>query len=62
MDRASENPVVPMVLPKPGYRNEPGVRIQNVFPSFYQSIPFRLQAMAYLRRGDNWQMWQFLRV
>ena len=31
IDRSSENPVVAMVLLKPGLRLDPGVRIQN-FP------------------------------
>ena len=30
--------------------------------SGFLSIPFRLQGMATLKEGNQWQMWEFIRI
>ena len=40
----------------------PGVRAHCFFASGCLSIPFRLQSMATLEEGDQWQMWEFIRI
>ena len=33
-----------------------------ILTSVCLSIPFRLQVMATLEKGDEWQMWEFIRI
>ena len=64
MNSFSQNPRVPAV--QEGQRNAirsvPGVRVHCFFASGYLSIPFRLQSMAPLKEGDQWQMWEFIPI
>ena len=62
MNRIPQNPRVPTAQPS-RHDNEtvPGVR-PLFFASGCLSIPFRLQSMATLKEGDQWQMWEFIRI
>ena len=61
MNRDSQNPRVPAA--QRGMGNERGVR---AFGSgrLSESIPrpIRHQSMAALKEGDQWQMWEFIRI
>ena len=59
MNHYSQNPMVPTA--QEGKNNFPGVRIL-FFASGYLSIPFCPQSMASLKEGDQWQMWEFIRI
>ena len=63
MNHASRNPRVPALQPgsKTG-SNDPGVRVTHYIVSRCVSTPFRLQTIANLKEGDQWQMWEFIRV
>ena len=60
MDRFSQNPRVPAA--QQGITGKPGVRVHFFFASGCLSIPFRLQLMVALEKGDQWQMWEFIRI
>ena len=60
MNRDPRNPRVPAVLDSK--RNYWEVRVHYFFASGYLSIPFRLQSMAALKEGDQWQMWEFIPI
>ena len=61
MNRVSENPRVPMVEQREANLGGPGV-CPLFFISGFLSISFRLQGMATLKEGDQWQMWEFIRI
>ena len=57
--RESQNPLVPAA--KQGMGNEPGVRVH--YFCFWLSInSLSSQLMATLKKGDQWQMWEFIRI
>ena len=60
MNRDTQNPRVPAV--QDGKRGVYGVRVHYFFASGCLSIPFRLQSMAALKEGDQWQMWEFIPI
>jgi hypothetical protein len=39
-----------------------GVRVCFIFASGCLSIPFHLQSLATLEEGNEWQMWEFIRI
>ena len=39
-----------------------GAGLVFFFASGCLTIPFRLQVMATLKGGDQWQMWEFIRI
>ena len=46
-----------------GMRNGRGVRVRLFFfASGCLSISFRLQLMTTLKEGNQWQMWEFIRI
>ena len=63
MNHFSQNPRVPAAQQGMPFANfNPGVRVLFFFASGCLSIPFRLQLMATLKEGDQWQMWEFIPV
>ena len=54
------NPRVPAV--QNGKGGVYGVRVHFFLAFGYLSIPFRLQSVDELKEGDQWQMWEFIRV
>lgn len=60
MDRVYRNPRVPAAQREKIGGNARGVRVYPFFASGCLSILFRLQSMAPLKEGDNWQMWEFI--
>ena len=60
--RVSQNPLVPAAPQKQGRYNDPGVRVHYILLLAVLSIPFRLQSMATLEEGNEWQMWEFIRI
>ena len=63
MNRDSRNPRVPAVQPGSNLKgNALGVRVQYYFCFCLSFNPFRLQTMANLKEGDQWQMWEFIPV
>ena len=60
MNRYSQNPRVPAA--QKGQTSDPRVRVHFFFVSGPLSIPFRRQSMASLKRGDQWEMWEFIRI
>ena len=63
LNRASQNPRVPVsALGKDN--NNPGVRVHYFFASGCLSILFHpeWQLMATLKKGDQWQMWEFIPI
>ena len=63
MNRVSQNPQVPAAQ-QGADGQSPGVRVQLFiyFASGCLLIPFRLQLMATLKEGDQWQMWEFIPI
>ena len=61
MNQFYQNQRVPAAQPGED-NNAPGVRVHYYFASGRPSILFRLQLMATLREGDEWQMWEFIPV
>ena len=59
MNRFSQNLQVPAAKDGNAYGIVSGVRVHFFFDFDYLSIPFRLQSMATLKEGDQWQMWEF---
>ena len=63
VNRSSQNPRVPAAQSRV---NDciPGVRVHYIFASgcLFKLIHFRLQSMATLNEGDQYQMWEFIRV
>ena len=39
-----------------------GMRVYYYFASGCLSIPFRPQSVATLKKGDQWQIWEFIRI
>jgi hypothetical protein len=64
MNPLSKNPRVPAAQPAVVDNwSVPGVRVHYYFLLLvFLSIPFRLQSMAPLKEGDQWQMWEFIRI
>ena len=62
MDHFSPNPRVPAAQQGMNSSCDPGVRIHYFSTPCCLSIPFRLQLMATLKEGDQWQMWEFIRI
>ena len=62
MNRVYRNPLVPVARPINTTDTVPGVRVPLFFASGCQPISFRLQTVATLKEGDQWQMWEFIRV
>ena len=61
MDQLSLNPQ--MAAAQPGSdKNAPGVRVHSYFACSCLSISFCFQLMATLKEGDQWQMWEFVRI
>ena len=58
--RVSQNPRVPAA--QRVTTNVLAVRVLFFFASGCLSIPFGLQSMATLEEGDQWQMWEFIRI
>ena len=59
LNPVSQNPRVPAAMhPNSAF----GVRVHFFFASGCLSIPFRPQSMATLKEGNQWQMWEFIRI
>ena len=69
MNRVSLNPRVPVAQQVNTFNifsvnHGPGVSV-NYYVLFALSrllTPLRLQSMATLKEGDQWQMWEFIRI
>ena len=60
VNRVSQNPRVPAAQESP-YGHPSMVRVHYFFTCCLL-IPFRLQTMASPTEGDQWQMWEFIRI
>ena len=61
MNRDSWNTRVPAVQPG-NYKNAPGVRVHHFLLLTFCHVNSRLQIMTTLQEGNQWQMWEFIRV
>ena len=63
MNCVSQNPPVPTAQQDVSVlvKIASGVRVL-FFASGSLLIPFRLQLMTTLKEGDQWQMWEFIRI
>ena len=63
MNRVSRNPRVFFAALNVGHASGVRVHYYVLLPDFCQIFfPFRLQSMATLKKGDQWQMWEFIQI